>query len=63
MPEMKGCELVRKIAEIDPYIKMILITAYNNIVNNTLNLELIHKPIKLSHLLHIITRYMSHTNT
>ncbi len=27
---------------------MILITAYNDIVNNTLNLELIRKPIKLS---------------
>jgi DNA-binding NtrC family response regulator len=61
MPEMKGGELARKISEIDPYIKMILITAYNDIANNTLNLELIRKPIKLKYLLDIITRYMSHT--
>ncbi len=63
MPEMKGCELAKKIAEIDPQIKMILTTAYNDIVNNNLNLELIRKPIKLKRLLDIITRYMSHTIT
>ena len=60
MPEMKGCELARKISEIDSHIKMILITAYNDIVNNTLNLELILKPIKLTHLLRIINQYMSY---
>jgi DNA-binding NtrC family response regulator len=44
LPQMTGCDLAKKIVEIDPRIKMILITAYNDIVNNTLNLELIHKP-------------------
>ena len=55
---MTGCELAEKIVEIDPRIKMILITAYNDIVNNTLNLELIRKPIKIIELVQIINRYM-----
>lgn len=59
MPEMKGCELATKIAQIDSHIKMILITAYNDIVNNTLNLEIVKKPIRLSYLLNIIKRYMN----
>jgi len=58
LPQMTGCELAEKIVEIDPRIKMILITAYDDIVNNTLNLELIRKPIKIIELVQIINRYM-----
>jgi two-component SAPR family response regulator len=58
---MTGCDLAKKIAEIDPRIKMILITAYNDIVNNTLNLELIRKPIKINELVQIINHYMHPT--
>jgi DNA-binding NtrC family response regulator len=61
LPQMTGCDLAKKIIEIDPTIKMILITAYNDIVNNTLNLELIHKPIKINELVQIINRYMHPT--
>jgi two-component SAPR family response regulator len=46
LPQMTGCNLAKKTAEINPTIKMILITAYNDNIDNTLNLELIHKPIK-----------------
>lgn len=58
---MTGCELAEKILEIDPRIKMILITVYNDIVNNILNLELIHKPIKINKFIQIINRYMHYT--
>jgi DNA-binding NtrC family response regulator len=58
LPQMTGCELAEKIVELDPRIKMILITAYDDIVNNTLNLELIRKPIKIIELVQIINRYM-----
>ena len=61
LPQMTGCDLAKKIIEIDPTIKMILITAYNDIVNNTLNLGLIHKPIKINELVQIINRYMHPT--
>jgi len=58
LPQMTGCELAEKIVEIDPRIKMILITAYDDIVNNTLNLEPIRKPIKIIEIVQIINRYM-----
>lgn len=61
MPLMKGCELANKIAEIDTNINMVLVTAFNNVVNNTLNLELIYKPLRISQLLQILRRYMSVT--
>ena len=40
---------------------MVLMTAANDILNNNLNLELIHKPIKINELVQIISRYMCHT--
>ena len=61
MPQMTGCELANQIIKINPNIKMILMTAANDILNNNLNLELIHKPIKINELVQIISRYMCHT--
>ena len=54
MPLVKGCELANKIAEIDTNINMVLVTALNDVVNNTLNLELIYKPLRISQLLQIL---------
>ena len=45
MSPMQGCELANKISAINSKIKMVLITAYNDIVNNVLNLEIVKKPI------------------
>src|SRR5688500_12268225 len=61
LPQMTGCDLAEKIIEINPQMKMILITAYDDIINNTFNLELIHKPIKINELVQIIRRYMQQT--
>ena len=61
MPQMTGCELANQITKINPNVKMILMTAANDILNNNLNLELIHKPIKINELVQIISRYMCHT--
>jgi hypothetical protein len=58
MPLMKDCELANKIAEIDTNMKMVLVSALNDVVNNTLNLELIYKTLRISQLLQIIQRYM-----
>ncbi|HZB64788.1 MAG TPA: hypothetical protein VE307_05715 [Nitrososphaeraceae archaeon] len=55
---MKDCELANKIAEIDTNMKMVLVSALNDVVNNTLNLELIYKTLRISQLLQIIQRYM-----
>ena len=59
MPQITGYELANKIADINPRIKMVLLTAINDIINNKLNLELIHKPLRMYQLLHIVAKYMS----
>ena len=59
MDPMQGCELSDKIYEINPQIKMVFITAYNNIVNNIRNLEIVKKPITITRLLEIIKQYLS----
>jgi DNA-binding NtrC family response regulator len=58
MPHITGCELANKITDINPSIKMVLITAINDIINNKLNLELIHKPLRMHKLLDIVAKYM-----
>jgi len=47
MSPMQGCELSNKLSVINPKIKMILITAYDDIKGNSLNLEIVKKPITL----------------
>ena len=60
MPQLTGCELANKITDINSRIEMVLITAaVNDIIKNNLNLELIHKPLRMYQLLHIVSKYMS----
>ena len=59
MSPMQGCELSNKISEINPNIKMVLITAYDNIINNGLNLEIVKKPITNTKLLEVIYHYLN----
>ena len=58
MPKITGCELANKIADINPRIKMVLITAVNDIIKNKLNIELIHKPLRMHKLLHTVATHM-----
>jgi two-component SAPR family response regulator len=55
---MTGCELANQIVEINPKIKMVLITAYDDIVNNALNLEIVKKPITISKIMEIVKKYI-----
>ena len=59
MSPMESGELANKLYEINHKIKMILLTAYTDIVTHTHNLEVIKKPINLHHLLDIVKRYMN----
>ena len=59
MSPMLGCELSNKISAINPKIKMVLITAYNNIIKNDLNLEIVKKPITNTKLLEVIHHYLN----
>jgi len=56
---MEGDEFANKVYEINPEIKIILLTVYSDIVTHTRNLEVIKKPINLHHLLDIVKRYMN----
>jgi two-component SAPR family response regulator len=59
MSTMQGDELANEIAAINPKIKMILITAYDDIGNNDLNLEIVKEQIILSKLLQIIQQHLN----
>jgi DNA-binding NtrC family response regulator len=60
MPQLTGCELANKIADINSRIEMVLITAsVNDIIKNNLNLELFLKPVKMHQLLDIVAKYMN----
>jgi len=59
MSPMQGCELSSKISAINPRIKMILLTAYDEIKDNSLNLEIVKKPITNTELLQIIQQYLN----
>jgi DNA-binding NtrC family response regulator len=57
MPYMTGCELANEIHSLDPKIKMVFVTGYDNIINNKLKLEIIKKPIKLTQMLKLVKKY------
>jgi DNA-binding NtrC family response regulator len=62
MPQMTGCELADQIYSINPKIRMVLVTAFDDIVNNALNLEVIKKPLPLGRIIEIIEQHMNHLN-
>jgi YesN/AraC family two-component response regulator len=60
MPQMTGCELANQINEINPNIKMAFVSGYDNIVNNTLNLEIFKKPLTVPKIIEVVNKYMNH---
>jgi DNA-binding NtrC family response regulator len=54
MPKLNGCELGLKLKELNNNIKVILISAYENIEDNKLNFKLYHKPIPVKKLIAIV---------
>jgi DNA-binding NtrC family response regulator len=58
MSPMQGDELSNKIHTINSKIKMIIFIAYDKVTNNSLNLEIVKKPIRLSKLLQIIQQHL-----
>jgi two-component SAPR family response regulator len=55
---MTGCELANQIHAINPKIKMVLFTAYDDTVNNALNLDIINKPITMNKLIQNVAQYI-----
>ena len=59
MRYLSGCDLARKITEINARIKVIIIMALDSIGNNPLNLTVFIKPISLSKLIDIVRNNIS----
>ena len=59
MSPMQGCELANKISAINPTIKMIIITSYDDKPDNSLNLQIVKKPITNTKILQIIQQYLN----
>lgn len=59
--EMTGCELANQIFAKNPKIKMVLITAYDDVINNFLNLEIVKKPIGISKIMKIVKNCMNNS--
>ena len=59
MQQMTGCELSNKIHVLNPNIEMALVTGYDHIVNNLLNLEIFKKPLTVSQIIEIVNKYMN----
>ena len=57
MPQMTGCELANQVNEINPNIRMAFVTGYDNIVNNTLNLEIFKKPLTVPKIIEVVNKY------
>ena len=55
---MMGCELANQINEINPNIKMVFVTGFEQIINNTLKL-IFKKPLPLGKLVDIVNKYMN----
>jgi two-component SAPR family response regulator len=60
MSQMTGCELANQISAINPKIQMMLITTYDDIINNALNLEIIKKPITLNRIVETVEQHINH---
>ncbi|HJT84149.1 MAG TPA: hypothetical protein VJ697_06675 [Nitrososphaeraceae archaeon] len=56
---MTGCQLANQTHALNPPIKMILLTAFDDIVNNALNLEIAKKPITLNQILDLVDRNLN----
>ena len=58
MKKLNSCKLAKSIKEMNDKIKVIVISAYENIEGNTLNLELLQKPIRLQLLIEKVNSYI-----
>jgi len=56
MPQMNGCELANQIHVLNPSIQMAFITAYENIMDNALNLEVVRKPLPIRKILDMVDK-------
>ena len=59
MIPINGCDLAKKISEVNTSITIIIITAANDIGNNPLQLQVYLKPLIMSKLIEIVKKNIS----
>jgi DNA-binding NtrC family response regulator len=59
MNDMNGCELGIKVKELNSDIQVIIISAYENVENNTANFEVLSKPITIQILIKKVNDYLN----
>jgi DNA-binding NtrC family response regulator len=59
MPNMNGHELCTKLLDLNPNLKVILMSAYENVQYDKIQFKFINKPIKISLLLKIVKESLS----
>ena len=62
LPSMDGNELCIKLTSINPEIKVILMSAYDNIKYDSSKFTFIRKPIKISNLIKIVKDRLAETS-
>lgn len=60
MPEMSGCTLANKVHELNPGIEMVFVTATNDNINNSLNMEIIRKPVSINKIIETVDKHIHH---
>ena len=58
MKKLNSCKLAKSIKEMNDKIKVIVVSPYENIEGNTLNLELLENPIRLQLLIEKVNSYI-----
>ncbi|MGI9010655.1 MAG: response regulator [Nitrososphaeraceae archaeon] len=59
IPKLNGYELGIKLQELNSNIKVILISAYENVEDNKLKFKLFHKPIPINKLIAIVNEQLN----
>jgi two-component SAPR family response regulator len=59
MQSMNGNELCTKILNLNPKLKIIIISAYQDIEFNTSKFTFLHKPITIDHLLKVVKEILT----
>jgi DNA-binding NtrC family response regulator len=58
MPKLDGCELCMKLISLNPDLKIILMSAYENITYNKSRFTFLSKPISIAQLLKVIKEFL-----
>ena len=60
MPQISGCQLANQIIKINQKIKMVITTAYDDVIYKSLNLEIVKKPVTIKNIVEVVQQYKNY---